>query len=50
MSPKNGTAIDLTVAAASVTMSVDTTVDDYVLTIESVEMPKPSSQSEDDTS
>ena len=49
MTPKSGTTINLTVTAASVPMSVDTKVDESILTRAPVDTPKPSSQTSDDT-
>ena len=50
MTPKNGTTTDLTVTTASVLVSVDTKVDDYLLTRSTVDTPKPSYQPSADTS
>ena len=44
MSTHNGTIIDLTVTTAYVLMSVDTTMDDYVLKIAPVDTPISSCQ------
>ena len=50
MSPKNGTAIDLTVTSSSDPMSVDNIDDELVLTREPIETSKLSSQPANDFS
>ena len=43
MTPKNVTIVDLSVTTSSVTMSVDTTVNEYVLIRSQVDNPNQSS-------